>query len=982
MNKSYSPVPLVPCSQRSFLLRGEHRQGGRNHTTSYLNKNKHPPPNGYINIGTINARALTCDSAIDRLVNGVDTCAIDVTCVQETRRREAGSWKWHTGHQVTLGAGSRGGKVGGVGFIIAPHLVAKVTRCEALTERVAVLVLDLDKHMTMMILSVYAPTCAYDDSDVEEFYEQVQQVLHDCQRGAHVIVAGDFNARVGVGDEGEKRVGPYGRPGRNPRGQLLAEFAERTKLNVANTFFKKRLGRRWTWHTPDKKTVHEIDYFLTNCLYLFHNVTVIGDSRFNIGSDHRLVRATMAVLPEVSRRRSAILNQKRSRTVLDRSRLMSTPAAHFSLRRELAVDAKYGKLLSAIRTSVEAASERVQSKPRERLSAETLQMLTTRKSKGLGMTPVERTVLNKAIRMRVNDDYREYGARKAREAAEKSASIKRSYLCTQLKTTIPQALTRTDGSIANCTRTMAKEIEDFFGDLFDSKVQVPSLSPRYDDPPERAEWIVLEEEVRAAISQLKDGKAPGPDHVRAEHLKCLRDVVSKPLAEIFTDVLDLGIVPEQWLESNTILIHKKGPRDVLANFRPICLLSLVLKVFSRVLLNRMQRTLTLNTRREQAGFRSGYSTTDHIHVINQLTERCREYRLPLCLLFIDFKKAFDTVEHQAVLNSLTQFGIPSRYIEVIRQCNSNCTTDINLLHEPVRVKIQRGVRQGEVSSPNLFSAALESLMRTLDLPCGINIDGERLQYLLFADDIVLIADDPSTLEQSLSALSTAANNIGLEIHKGKTQWMKNKFARDSAISLDGAQIELVSSYVYLGQSINMNNDITSEISRRRKAGWAAFNKYREVILDKRLDAQIRSHIFNTHVLPALTYASETWNTTKSEEERLAVTQRAMERAMCRVSLMDRIPAEEIRRRTGVKDIIETIYDAKRRWAGYIARLKDNRWTARVTDWYPRGVKRPAGRPPTRWSDPLTKMFGQRWRTKAKDRKKWRECDLQQWRPQC
>ena len=975
MIKSKKPVPSVPCSQRSSVQR-EHRQRGRNLTTSDLSQNQ----TGFLNIGTINVRALTCDAAIDRLLSEIDSCALDVTCIQETRRREAGSWKWHTGHQVTLGAGSRGGKVGGVGFVIAPHLVTKVARCEVITERVSVLVLDLDKYTSVMILSVYAPTCAYDDSDVEEFYEQVSNAIQSKPRATHLVVTGDFNARVGVGVEGETRVGPFGRPGRNPRGELLAEFSERTKLDIANTFFQKRLGRRWTWHTPDRKTFHEIDHVLTNCLHLFRNVTVIGDSRFNIGSDHRLVRATLAISSKASRKRTAILNERQGRSILDLGKLRSlAPAADFSLRGEIAVDAKYRKVMSTIKASVEAASERVRSKPRERLSAETLRMLTTRKQKGHSMTPVERTVLNKAIRMRVNNEYREYRARKAREAAEKSASIKRSYLCTQLKTTIPQALTRTDGSIASCTRTMAKEIKDFYEDLFDSKVQVCAISPRYSDPSVRAEWEVLEEEVHKAISQLKDGKAPGPDHVRAEHFKCMKDYVSKPLAEIFTDILDSGVVPEQWLESNTILIHKKGPRDVLGNFRPICLLSLVLKVFSRIVLNRMQRTLTLNTRREQAGFRAGYSTTDHIHVINQLTERCREYRLPLTLLFIDFKKAFDTVEHQAVLNALITFGISPRYVDVIRQCNSNCTTDINLLHEPVRVKIQRGVRQGEVSSPNLFSAALECLMRELTLPCGIDIDGERLQYLLFADDIVLIGNDPSELEQSLNALSLAANNIGLQIHKGKTQWMRNRFARDGTISLDGSSIDQVSSYVYLGQSINMTNDIKNEISRRRKAGWAAFNKYRDILLDRQLDTQIRSRVFDSHVLPAMTYASETWNTTKSEEERLAVTQRAMERAMCKVSIMDKIPALEIRRRTGVKDVIDAIYIMKRRWAGHVARLTDNRWTARVTDWYPRGVKRPAGRPPTRWSDPMVKMYGQRWRTIAKDRKKWKKCVLQQWR---
>uniref|UniRef100_A0A7I4Z0R2 Reverse transcriptase domain-containing protein n=1 Tax=Haemonchus contortus TaxID=6289 RepID=A0A7I4Z0R2_HAECO len=214
-------------------------------------------------------------------------------------------------------------------------------------------------------------------------------------------------------------------------------------------------------------------------------------------------------------------------------------------------------------------------------------------------------------------------------------------------------------------------------------------------------------------------------------------------------MLDPRIVPKDWLSSYTILIHKKGARDILANYRPIALLSTMLKVFSRVILNRIRHTLN-NMGKEQAGFREGFSTIDQIHVISQLTERCREYRIPLCYLFIDIKMAFDTVEHQAELNALTPFGVPRRYVEMIRKCNTSCFTDANLYGNPIRIQIRRGVRQGEVisrSSPDA-SAALEIVMQNAQMPCGINIDGERLQYLMFADDIALIGSVPSAYSKT------------------------------------------------------------------------------------------------------------------------------------------------------------------------------------------------------------------------------------------
>ena len=85
---------------------------------------------------------------------------------------------------------------------------------------------------------------------------------------------------------------------------------------------------------------------------------------------------------------------------------------------------------------------------------------------------------------------------------------------------------------------------------------------------------------------------------------------------------------------------------------PICLLSEMYKVFARITLNRISSPLEEQQPKEQAGFRRGYSTINHLFVINQLLERCREYKTPICLVFIDYKKAFDNVGENAVLQAL------------------------------------------------------------------------------------------------------------------------------------------------------------------------------------------------------------------------------------------------------------------------------------------------------------------------------------------
>ncbi|VDN35823.1 unnamed protein product, partial [Gongylonema pulchrum] len=111
------------------------------------------------------------------------------------------------------------------------------------------------------------------------------------------------------------------------------------------------------------------------------------------------------------------------------------------------------------------------------------------------------------------------------------------------------------------------------------------------------------------------------------------------------------------------------------------------------------------------------------------------------------------------------------------------------------------------------------------------------------------------------------------------------------------------------------------------------------------------------VFPVLLYGCETWSTTVAEEKKLAVTQHSMERRMLGVNRAQRICNNKLRLHFGVKDMIDEMYASKISWTVHVARMINKRWTKRVIDWYPRRVKRPAGRPPMRWSDPLTRLYG-------------------------
>lgn len=262
---------------------------------------------------------------------------------------------------------------------------------------------------------------------------------------------------------------------------------------------------------------------------------------------------------------------------------------------------------------------------------------------------------------------------------------------------------------------------------------------------------------------------------------------------------------------------------------------------------------------------------------------------------------------------------------------------------------------------------------------GINVDGEYLSNLRFADDIVIISDDLGEIGDMLRELHAAAKRVGLSINFNKTKLMTN-LVPSKNIEINGTNIETAEKYVYLGHEISIGRDNqTNELQRRISLGWAAFGKLRNV-LKSDMPISLKRKTFNTCILPVITYGAETLTLTKATITKLQVAQRKMERAMIGVSLRDRVRNEDLRRRTGVQDIIERITRLKWRWAGHVARTKDGRWSKKLLEWRPRADKRSVGRPPTRWTDDI-KRITTNWIGTAQNREEWKtleEAYVQQW----
>ncbi|EPB79203.1 hypothetical protein ANCCEY_01730 [Ancylostoma ceylanicum] len=168
--------------------------------------------------------------------------------------------------------------------------------------------------------------------------------------------------------------------------------------------------------------------------------------------------------------------------------------------------------------------------------------------------------------------------------------------------------------------------------------QTAVLSPGEEVPP------FVTSEVRHAIETMPRGKAPGGDGITVELLQACGPTLYNALARRSSLYLTKCEVPVAWKQSSTILLFKKGDKEDLENYRPITLLSVLYKIFTRCIMTRIRRTLDEAQLVEQAGFRRKFSTLDHIITCCRLIEVAREYQEPLVLTFIDHEKTFDSVE--------------------------------------------------------------------------------------------------------------------------------------------------------------------------------------------------------------------------------------------------------------------------------------------------------------------------------------------------
>lgn len=151
------------------------------------------------------------------------------------------------------------------------------------------------------------------------------------------------------------------------------------------------------------------------------------------------------------------------------------------------------------------------------------------------------------------------------------------------------------------------------------------------------------------------------------------------LHDLFSKVWTSGHVPSEWKEGIITSLYKgKGPKSDCSSYRPIYLLSVPGKVFTHVLLARIDPLLKSHRRPHQSGFTTGRSTTDAILALRLLSELHREFNRPLHVAYVDLKSAFDSVDRKALWKALRGTGMPQVLLKLIDDLHTGTTSRVRI----------------------------------------------------------------------------------------------------------------------------------------------------------------------------------------------------------------------------------------------------------------------------------------------------------------
>uniref|UniRef100_A0A3B3V1B0 Reverse transcriptase domain-containing protein n=1 Tax=Poecilia latipinna TaxID=48699 RepID=A0A3B3V1B0_9TELE len=325
-----------------------------------------------------------------------------------------------------------------------------------------------------------------------------------------------------------------------------------------------------------------------------------------------------------------------------------------------------------------------------------------------------------------------------------------------------------DGKEAASCNIPLKRIEKTYSELWEKEDRYGELGvfgtlPEADNEP--LLMAITPNEVLAALRGSKGKSAPGPDGLRKSHL--LRwDKDGKLLACLYNTILYNSKLPKLLKCSRTTLVPKSSDQaelKVIDNWRPITLSSSILRLFSKILCDRLGEACP--THPSQKGFTRGDGCSTNLMVLDGVIRRAVRHKETLAVVFIDLARAFDSVSHKHIREVLVRRKVDTGICDLISDAYKHTSSRVLTKRGRTRaIQLRVGVKQGDPMSPLLFNLCLDPLLTFLDQRgSGYTLSGQRITALAYADDLVLLSGSWAGMAVNLRILERFLEHTGLDI---------------------------------------------------------------------------------------------------------------------------------------------------------------------------------------------------------------------------
>lgn len=398
------------------------------------------------------------------------------------------------------------------------------------------------------------------------------------------------------------------------------------------------------------------------------------------------------------------------------------------------------------------------------------------------------------------------------------------------------------------------------------------------------------------ILKMQNNKSAGLDQINVRLLKLAGPFVSRCLSYICNLSLNKSDFPDEWKKAKVTPIFKSGDRMVVGNYRPISVLSIVSKILERAVHDQLYMYLTNAglLSNAQSGFRTNHSTSTTLLDVQDFILRNMDDGYATGVIFLDLKKAFDTVNHDILISKLKKYGIDDNEIIWFKSYLSNRfqTVTVNSTLSDLQ-NVNIGIPQGSILGPLLFIIFVNCLPYTVDYNC---------KTVMYADDTSLmckaknVVDLQMQLESCLSRIDKwfKANKLTLNVDKTKcmifgTKHVLKRF-NEMELFYDNIIIEKVSEFKYLGVKFDNNLSWSAHVDHLCKT----ISKRIGII--RRIKYFIPQHtivmLSNALVLPHFDYASTVWTNFSSENhKKLQVLHNSLARTILSADI--RTPINEL-----------------------------------------------------------------------------------------